>query len=145
MPESEVLAALPVSIASPCLRGAGHDAEQAVVAYLLSSIANLQRLLYVHHLCLAARLLRCRDNLFILLRVLLHLRTIRQATTTTLAHLTPSLLQRGGGAALAILLQHHGRQFMRVRILLHDGVGGFVRAATNHDIGLLAQHAAIVD
>ena len=53
--------------------------------------------------------------------MLLDLGAIGQAAPTALTHLAPSLFERSG-ATLLILLQHDGRQFVRIGVLLHDGV-----------------------
>ena len=45
---------------------------------------------------------------------------------------------------LLLLLEHDSRQLVRVRILLHDGVGVLVGAAPDHHVCLLAEHAVAV-
>jgi len=54
---------------------------------------------------------------------MLLLGAIGQTTPTSLAHLSSSLLQGGASRSRFPLFKYDGGQLMRVRILLHDGMG----------------------
>ena len=90
--KSEVFTALSVCVTCSCLNWTWHNIQQIIVTAAFSPI-NLQALLYVHHLCLAARLVTLLRCILRRLQVRRLRSTIRKSTSTALTHLSSGLLE----------------------------------------------------